>query len=205
MINNFAAAPVVPVIVINDVKQAIPMAEALLEGGLHTLEVTLRTPQALDAIQAISDALPEAYVGVGTAINAQQLRDAQSAGAHFAVSPGFTEELDRAAKELDIPLLPGVGNASDILRALAAGYEFVKFFPAEAMGGVAALKALGGPFSQLRFCPTGGIGMHNVEDYLALPQVACVGGSWVLPSDALSANDWSRIKQLASQASQLLR
>ena len=199
-ISTFASAPVVPVIVIERLKDAVPLAEALLQGGLHTLEVTLRTPVALAAVETIAKALPEAYVGIGTATKTSDMHDAQSAGARFAVSPGFTEALDHAAKAAELPFLPGVSNASDILHALAAGKTFVKFFPAETAGGIKALQALSAPFPDLHFCPTGGISLQSAPQYLALPQVACVGGSWVLPRDAIANQDWGRIVALAREA-----
>ena len=196
--------PVIPVLVIDDVDQAQPMAEALVAGGIRVLEVTLRTPAALEAIRRMKQ-VPGAIVGAGTVLNPGQLLESIQAGAEFIVSPGLTEPLGRAAVASGIPFLPGIANAGDIMRGLELGLSHFKFFPAEASGGVAALKGFAGPLPMARFCPTGGIDMHKAPSYLALPNVACVGGSWMLPNDAIQARDWARIGQLAQAASQLAR
>jgi 2-dehydro-3-deoxyphosphogluconate aldolase/(4S)-4-hydroxy-2-oxoglutarate aldolase len=192
--------PVIPVIVIDCVADALPLAEALLAGGVKVLEVTLRTAAGLPAIEAIARNLPEAVVGVGTVLNADDARRASEAGARFAVSPGYTFEVGSACKRLDLPLLPGVATSSEIMAALADGFSFLKFFPAEAAGAIPLLKAWASPFGQVSFCPTGGITQATAPHYLALPNVLCVGGSWLTPADAVRAGDWARITQLARAA-----
>jgi len=192
-------APVIPVLVIDDVEQAIPLATALVAGGLRVLEVTLRTPVALQAMQAMAS-VDGAIVGVGTALNGDDLKRAQDHGAQFAVSPGFTAELGRAANEIAIPLLPGIATSADIMRALDHGCTELKFFPASQAGGPKMLKALGGPFVEPVFCPTGGINASSAPDYLALDNVLCVGGSWVAPAAALKSGNWAEITALASAA-----
>jgi len=194
--------PVIPVIVVDDVATARPLAEALVAGGVRVLEVTLRTPVALEAIRAMSD-VQGAIVGVGTALDGDDLARAQQAGARFAVSPGYTEALGGHAADLGMPLLPGTANAADIMRARDGGYTAVKFFPAVQAGGVAMLKALGGPFVDTVFCPTGGISAATASDFLALPNVLCVGGSWLAPKAMVSAGDWDGITALAREASGL--
>ena len=196
----FAAGPVVPVLVIKDLDKAVPLAKALIAGGIKVLEVTLRTPVALDVIKKIADEVPEAIIGAGTVTNAQQLKQVVEAGAKFAISPGLTEALLEAGKGYDIPLSPGISSISDLMTAKDAGYDHLKFFPAEASGGVKALKSIGGPFPDVTFCPTGGIGPANYNDYLALSNVRCVGGSWVAPDDAIESGDWDKITQLAKEA-----
>lgn len=196
----FAAGPVVPVLVIKDVESAVPLAKALIAGGIKVLEVTLRTPVALDVIRKIADEVPEAIIGAGTVTNAQQLKQVVDAGAKFAISPGLTEALLEAGKGYDIPLIPGISSISDLMTAKDAGYDHLKFFPAEASGGVKALKSIGGPFPDVTFCPTGGIGPANYNDYLSLSNVACVGGSWVSPDAAIESGDWDAITQLAKEA-----
>ncbi len=196
----FAAGPVVPVLVIKDLDSAVPLAKALIAGGIKVLEVTLRTPVALDVIRKIADEVPEAIIGAGTVTNAQQLKQVVEAGAKFAISPGLTEALLEAGKGYDIPLIPGISSISDLMTAKDAGYDHLKFFPAEASGGVKALKSIGGPFPDVTFCPTGGIGPANYNDYLSLSNVACVGGSWVSPDDAIENGDWDAITQLAKEA-----
>lgn len=196
--------PVIPVIVLESVAHALPLARALLAGGVKVLEVTLRTPAGLPAIEAIARELPEAVVGVGTALDAADARRALDAGARFAVSPGYSQDLGRACQQLKLPLLPGVATAGEIMAALADGYQFLKLFPAEAVGGIALLKALASPFAQVQFCPTGGITAASAPGYLALPNVRCVGGSWLTPQDALRTADWARITTLA-RAAQALR
>ena len=179
------AAPVIPVLVIDDVHDARPIAEALVSGGLRVIEVTLRTPHALEAIKRIN-LVPDAIVGAGTVTNQQQLQAALDAGSEFIVSPGLTEPLGRAAIRAGIPFLPGVANAGDIMRGLDLGLSHFKFFPAEASGGISALKALAGPFGGLKFCPTGGIRQETADDWLALDPVLCVGGSWLVPKSNLA-------------------
>jgi len=189
--------PVIPVIVIDRVEDALPLAEALLAGGVKVLEVTLRTAAALAAIEAIARDLPEALVGVGTVLNADDARRASEAGARFAVSPGYTSDVGTACKALGLPLLPGVATSGEIMAALADGFSFLKLFPAEAAGGIPLLKAWASPFGQVSFCPTGGITPATAPNYLALPNVRCVGGSWLTPADAMRQGDWARITQLA--------
>ena len=199
------AGPVMPVIVIDDAAQAVPLARALVDGGVRVLEVTLRTPAALEAIRAIAREVPDAIVGAGTILNPGDLQSARDAGARFGVSPGATPELLHAAHAAGWPFLPGVMTPSDLMTAVAAGYATVKFFPAAQAGGVPMLKALGGPFPQVSFCPTGGISLATAPDYLALPNVACVGGSWLTPAALLHARDWAGITRLAAQAAALHR
>lgn len=195
-----ARAPVLPVLVIEQEADAVPLARALVAGGIPVLEVTLRSAAALAAISAIAREVPEAVVGAGTVIDRAGYRAAVAAGARFVVSPGCTESLLAEGAVSGAPLLPGVATASDMLRALEAGHDHVKFFPAEAAGGVAALRAFSGPFPQLRFCPTGGVGPDNLQAYLALDAVVTVGGSWLTPRDYLAARDWAGITRLARDA-----
>jgi len=197
-------APVIPVIVVEDVEIAVPLAESLVAGGLPVLEVTLRTPQAMDAMRAMQS-VKGAVVGVGTAVNGKDLKAAKEAGAQFAVSPGFTDEIAVTAKEIDLPLLPGIANSSDIMRAMAHGFTELKFFPASQAGGPSMLKALGGPFVDAKFCPTGGVSADNAHDYLSLNNVLCVGGSWVAPKDKIQAGDWAGIEAIAKTAANLPR
>ena len=196
----FAAGPVVPVLVIEDADNAVPLAHALMAGGIKVLEVTLRTPAALDVIKRIADEVPDALIGAGTVTNAQQLKQVVEAGAKFAISPGMTDDLLKAGREFDVPLIPGISSTSDLMKAKDAGYTYLKFFPAEASGGVKAIKSISGPFPDTVFCPTGGIGPNNYNDYLALPNVRCVGGSWLAPDDAIKNGDWNRITELAKEA-----
>ncbi len=196
----FAAGPVVPVLVINDVEKAVPLAKALMEGGIKVLEVTLRTPAALDVIKRIADEVPESLIGAGTVTNAQQLKAVVEAGAKFAISPGMTADLLKAGMDAEIPLIPGISSTSDLMKGKDAGYTHMKFFPAEASGGVKAIKSISGPFPDITFCPTGGIGPDNYNEYLALNNVKCVGGSWLAPDDAIESGDWARITQLAKEA-----
>lgn len=195
-----ATGPVVPVIVVNKLEHAVPMAKALVAGGVRVLEVTLRTDCAVDAIRAIANNVPDAIVGAGTVINPQQLADVIAAGAQFAISPGLTEPLLKAAVEGPIALIPGISTVSELMLGMDYGLREFKFFPAEANGGVKALQAIAGPFSQIRFCPTGGISLKNYRDYLALKSVLCVGGSWLVPNDALESGDYARITELAREA-----
>ena len=192
--------PVVPVIVVNKLEHAVPMAKALVAGGVRVLEVTLRTDCAVEAIRAIANEVPDAIVGAGTVTNPQQLADVIAAGAHFAISPGLTEPLLKAAVEGPIALIPGISTVSELMLGMDYGLREFKFFPAEANGGVKALQAIAGPFSQIRFCPTGGISLKNYRDYLALKSVLCVGGSGLVPNDALESGDYARITELAREA-----
>jgi 2-dehydro-3-deoxyphosphogluconate aldolase/(4S)-4-hydroxy-2-oxoglutarate aldolase len=196
----FKQGPVVPVLVIENVDDAVPIAKALIAGGINVLEVTLRTAAALDVISAIAKELPEAYIGAGTVTNREQLKAVTDAGAKFAISPGLTVDLLEAGKEGSIPLIPGISNISDLMTAKDAGYDHLKFFPAEAAGGIQALKSIGGPFPDITFCPTGGISPSNYKDYLALPNVKCCGGSWLAPTDAIKNKDWQVITDLAAEA-----
>lgn len=198
-------APVIPVIVLQDVAAAVPLARALVAGGIRMLEVTLRTPVALACIEAIAKEVPEAVVGAGTVRSAADAQAAALAGARFAVSPGYTRAIGKACRELELALLPGVATGSEILLAQEDGYDALKFFPAMEAGGAAMLKAWQGPFGDVKFCPTGGITAANAADFLALPNVACVGGSWLTPADAIAAQDWKRITRLASEAAALRR
>ena len=190
-------APVIPVIVLNDVAHAVPLARALVAGGIRMLEVTLRTAQALPCIEAIARAVPEAVVGAGTVRNRSDAQAAAMAGARFAVSPGYTAALGQACRDLALPLLPGVATGSEIMMAQEDGLTELKFFPAMQVGGPALLKAWSGPFFDVRFCPTGGVTLQNAPEFLALPNVVCVGGSWLVPPDALAQGDWARITELA--------
>ncbi|MFI6086875.1 bifunctional 4-hydroxy-2-oxoglutarate aldolase/2-dehydro-3-deoxy-phosphogluconate aldolase [Streptomyces sp. NPDC051218] len=196
-------APVVPVVVVEDASDAVPLARALVAGGLPAIEVTLRTPAALDAIRAIAAEVPDAVVGAGTVISPQGVAESVDAGARFLVSPGWTDTLLVAMKASGVPFLPGVSTTSEVVALLERGVREMKFFPAEAAGGTAYLKSLGGPLPQARFCPTGGIGLASAPSYLALPNVGCVGGSWMLPADAVSAKDWGRVEALAREAASL--
>ena len=196
----FASGPIVPVLVINKVADALPIAEALLAADVKVLEVTLRTPDALDVISVIAKEFPEAIVGSGTVTNRQQLQQSIDAGAKFAISPGLTKDLLQAGNEGNIALIPGISSISELMDASDFGYDHLKFFPAEASGGVNAIKSIGGPFPDIKFCPTGGININNVRDYLALPNVACCGGSWLVPNHVVEAKTWSEITQLAKAA-----
>jgi 2-dehydro-3-deoxyphosphogluconate aldolase/(4S)-4-hydroxy-2-oxoglutarate aldolase len=195
-------APVIPVIVLNDVAHAVPLARALVAGGIRMLEVTLRTPQALACIEAIAREVPEAVAGAGTLRRPEDAQAAANAGARFAVSPGYTAALGAACRAANLPLLPGVATGSEIMMAMADGLTEMKFFPALQAGGTAMLKAWFGPFFDVRFCPTGGISTTNAAEFLALPNVACVGGSWLTPPDAVASGDWARIEALAREAAQ---
>lgn len=196
----FAQGAVVPVIVIKDLADAVPMAKALLAGGIRVLEVTLRTPVAMDAIKLLAEQVPEAIVGAGTVTTAAQLEQVIAAGAKFAISPGLTRELLQAGKDSAIPLIPGIASISELMEGTGLGYTHFKFFPAEAAGGVKTLKSIHGPFSDIRFCPTGGINEKNYLEYLALPNVSCVGGSWIVPDQAVSDKDWPKITELTRTA-----
>ena len=196
-------APVIPVIVLNDVAHAVPMARALVAGGIRMLEVTLRTSQALACIEAIAKEVPKAIVGAGTVRNAADAKAAANAGAKFAVSPGYTPAVGQACRDEGLSLLPGVATGSEIMIAQEDGYTELKFFPAMQAGGPAMLKAWGGPFFDVRFCPTGGVTAQNAAEFLSLSNVACVGGSWLVPAEALAKCDWARIEMLAREACQL--
>ena len=198
-------APVIPVIVLHDVAHAVPTARALVAGGIRMLEVTLRTPQALACMEAIAKEVPGAVVGAGTVRSAADAAAAAKAGARFAVSPGFTKTLGQACRDHGLSLLPGVATGSEIMMAQEDGYNELKFFPAMQAGGPAMLKAWSGPFFDVRFCPTGGVTPGNALEFLSLPNVACVGGSWLVPADAMAQGDWARIEALAREASQLTR
>ena len=201
----FALAPVIPVITIAAIEEAVPLARALADNGLPVLEVTLRTDCALDAIARIAADVPQACVGAGTVLSAGDLAAVERAGARFAISPNVTEALYEAGSAAGIPLIPGIATAGELMRGLERGWRRFKFFPAEASGGIAALKGFAGPLPMARFCPTGGIDAAKAPAYLALPNVACVGGSWMLPADALAARDWTRIGDLAREAAALKR
>jgi 2-dehydro-3-deoxyphosphogluconate aldolase/(4S)-4-hydroxy-2-oxoglutarate aldolase len=196
----FAMGPIVPVLVINKVEDALPIAEALLAADIKVLEVTLRTPAALDVISAIAKELPEAIIGSGTVTNRQQLQQSVDAGAKFAISPGLTKDLLQAGNEGNIALIPGISSISELMDASDFGYDHLKFFPAEASGGVNAIKSIGGPFPGIKFCPTGGINLKNVRDYLALSNVACCGGSWLVPNHVVENKSWSEITKLSHEA-----
>jgi len=198
-------APVIPVIVLTDVAHAVPMARALLAGGIRMLEITLRTPQALACMEAIANEVEGAVVGAGTVRSAADAAAAVKAGARFAVSPGYTPAVGQACQDLGLALLPGVATGSEIMMAQEGGYTELKFFPAMQAGGPAMLKAWSGPFFDVKFCPTGGVTPQNANDFLSLPNVACVGGSWLVPADALAQGDWARIESLARATSQWVR
>jgi 2-dehydro-3-deoxyphosphogluconate aldolase/(4S)-4-hydroxy-2-oxoglutarate aldolase len=198
-------APVIPVIVLGDVKQAVLLARALLAGGIRMLEVTLRTPQALSCIEAIARDVPEAVVGAGTVRSAADAQACAMAGARFAVSPGYTHQVGQACRDAGLALLPGVATGSEIMMAQEDDLTELKFFPAVQAGGAAMLKAWSGPFGGVRFCPTGGVTMANAAEFLALPNVVCVGGSWLTPADALARGDWAQLTALARQACELAR
>ncbi|MFQ3194298.1 MAG: 2-dehydro-3-deoxyphosphogluconate aldolase/(4S)-4-hydroxy-2-oxoglutarate aldolase [Colwellia sp.] len=196
----FAMGPIVPVLVIKDVEDALPIAKALLAAGIKVLEVTLRTPAALDVIKIIAKELPEACVGAGTVTNREMLQRCQEAGAKFAISPGLTKDLLQAGNEGNIALIPGISSISEMMDGIDFGYDHLKFFPAEASGGVKAIQSIGGPFPDILFCPTGGINLSNVNDYLALSNVACCGGSWLVTDEIIKNKDWPKITELAKQA-----
>jgi 2-dehydro-3-deoxyphosphogluconate aldolase / (4S)-4-hydroxy-2-oxoglutarate aldolase len=193
-------APVIPVIVLNDLNHAVPLARALVAGGIRMLEVTLRTPVALQCIERISKEVPEAVVGAGTVRTPADAMSAARAGARFAVSPGFTNAVGQACRDHGLPLLPGVATGSEIMMAQEAGYTELKFFPAMQSGGPAMLKSWSGPFFDVKFCPTGGVSVSNAKEFLSLPNVVCVGGSWLVPTDSLANGDWAVITRLAAQA-----
>ena len=195
--------PVIPVIVIDRLEDAVPMAQALVEGGVRVLEVTLRTAAALPAIEAIAKSVPGAIVGAGTVRSADDVHAVRTAGARFVVSPGYTQQIGTACKSIGIPLLPGVSTATEAMCAYDEGFSFLKLFPATAVGGVGLLKALAGPLADIAFCPTGGITVETAPQFLAVPNVKVVGGSWLTPADAMKSGDWDRITALAKAASAL--
>ena len=195
--------PVMPVVVLDDLAHAVPVARALVAGGLPAIELTLRTPVALDAIRAIASEVPEILVGAGTVTTPAQAKEALEAGAQFLVSPGSTRSLLQAMQDTGLPFLPGTATVSEVLAALEAGCTELKFFPAEASGGAAYLKSVASPVPAARFCPTGGITLASAPSYLALANVGCVGGSWITPADALAAGDWDRVTRLAAEAAAL--
>ena len=198
-------APVIPVIVLTDLAHAVPMARALLAGGIRMLEVTLRTPQALACIEAIAREVPQAVVGAGTVRSRADAQAAARAGARFAVSPGYTKAVGQACRDAGLALLPGVASASEIMQAQEDGFTELKFFPAMQAGGPAMLKAWSGPFFDVKFCPTGGVTPQNAAEFLALSNVVCVGSTWLVPADALASGDWARITRLAGEAVRLTR
>jgi len=195
--------PVIPVIVIERLEDAVPLAEALVAGGVKVLEITLRTPIALKCMEAIARAVPGAIVGAGTVRSVDDAKAARDAGCQFAVSPGYLSSVGLACRDIGLPLLPGVATGSEVMQANADGYSFLKFFPATAAGGIPMLKALAGPFPDVAFCPTGGITVETAPQFLALPNVKVCGGSWLTPADAVAGKDWARITQLAREASRL--
>ncbi|QNN59264.1 bifunctional 4-hydroxy-2-oxoglutarate aldolase/2-dehydro-3-deoxy-phosphogluconate aldolase [Diaphorobacter ruginosibacter] len=196
-------APVIPVIVLDDINDAVPMAKALVAGGIRMLEVTLRTPQALACIEAIAREVPEAVAGAGTIRSAADAKAAVDAGARFAVSPGFTDAVAQACQDVKLPLLPGVATGSEVMMAHEAGFRQMKFFPALQAGGIPMLKAWQGPFFDVQFCPTGGVSPSNAADFLALKNVVCVGGSWLVPAEAVAQKNWALITQLARDTAAL--
>lgn len=198
-----AISPIVPVMVIHNVEHAVPLAHALVKGGLKVLEITLRTPAALESIKRIRAEVPDAIVGAGTIINIETLNKAIDAGAEFIVSPGTTDAMIDAALATGVPLLPGIANPSDAMRLLEKGITEMKFFPAEAAGGVPMLKSIGAPIPQISFCPTGGVNQRNVKSYYKLPNVACVGGSWMCAANLVDAEDWDEITRLSIEAVEL--
>ncbi len=198
-----AHGPVIPVIVIHRLEDAVPMAQALVDGGVRVLEVTLRTPIALQCMHAIARSVPGAILGAGTVRSAADAQAAKDAGCSFAVSPGYTSSIGQACRSIGLPLLPGTATGSEVMQANADGYFFLKFFPAMQAGGIDMLKAFGGPFTDVVFCPTGGITLATAPQFLALPNVKVCGGSWLTPADAVAAKDWARITSLAREASAL--
>ncbi|TRX56822.1 bifunctional 4-hydroxy-2-oxoglutarate aldolase/2-dehydro-3-deoxy-phosphogluconate aldolase [Thalassomonas sp. M1454] len=196
----FAMGPVVPVLVIENVEDAVPIAQALIAGGIKVLEVTLRTANALDVIKEIASKVPEAMVGSGTVTNPETLQQSIDAGAKFALSPGMTTELLAAAQKSSIPLIPGISSISELMEGIDAGFDHFKFFPAEAAGGAKTIKSVSGPFPHVRFCPTGGINVGNMGNYLSLSNVSCIGGSWLVPDDVVKKKDWATITEITKKA-----
>lgn len=196
--------PVIPVIVINKVEDAVPMAEALLEGGIKVLEVTLRSPVALQAMEQIAKHVPDAILGSGTVRSLKDAQASKDVGCKFAVSPGYTSELGQFARKIGLPLLPGVSTGSEIMMANADDYYFLKLFPAVAVGGINLLKGFAGPFADVKFCPTGGVSVESAPNFLALPNVVVCGGTWLTPADAVANKDWAHITKLAKEASAIV-
>ena len=203
LLSTLKLQPVVPVLIIEDVATAVPLARALVAGGLKAIEITMRTDAALEAVRRVAGEVEGAVVGAGTILNPAHFEAAVEAGSQFIVSPGTTRELIHAARASDIPLLPGAATASEVMQLREEGYQVLKFFPAEQAGGAAYLKALSSPLAGTLFCPTGGISLKNARDYLSLPNVVCVGGSWVAPKELVSAGDWAGITRLAAEAAAL--
>lgn len=197
------SAPVVPVVVIEHIEDAAPLAQALYNGGLKVLEITLRTPVAAEAVKIMKEVVPDAYVGTGTVIDEATFQASVDAGADFMVSPGVNDKLLSLAKESDIPFLPGAATPSEVMNLASHGFKFLKFFPAEAAGGAPMLKSIGGPLPQIKFCPTGGISLATAPKYLALNNVVCVGGTWMLDKELIANKDWQAIEALAKQASEV--
>ncbi|EJB37711.1 bifunctional 4-hydroxy-2-oxoglutarate aldolase/2-dehydro-3-deoxy-phosphogluconate aldolase [Helicobacter pylori] len=193
-------SPIVPVVVIEDLKDAVPLAQSLIEGGIPIIEVTLRSSCALEAIELIAKNVPKMHVGAGTILNPTQLEQAQNRGAEFLISPGLTPSLLEHAKKKDMPLIPGVSSSSEVMQALEWGYNALKFFPAEYCGGVKLLNAFNGPFKGVKFCPTGGISADNMRSYLNLENVLCVGGSWLTPKDLIQNKEWDKITEICKRA-----
>ncbi|OOC28984.1 bifunctional 4-hydroxy-2-oxoglutarate aldolase/2-dehydro-3-deoxy-phosphogluconate aldolase [Helicobacter pylori] len=193
-------SPIVPVVVIENIKDAVPLAQSLIEGGIPIIEVTLRSSCALEAIELIAKNVPKMHVGAGTILNPTQLEQAQNRGAEFLISPGLTIKLLEHAKKKDMPLIPGVSSSSEVMQALELGYNALKFFPAEYCGGVKLLNAFNGPFKGVKFCPTGGISVDNMRSYLALENVVCVGGSWLTPKDLVQNKEWDKITEICKRA-----
>ncbi len=193
-------SPIVPVVVIENIKDAVPLAQSLIEGGIHIIEVTLRSSCALEAIELIAKNVPKMRVGVGTILNPTQLEQAQNRGAEFLISPGLTIKLLEHAKKKDMPLIPGVSSSSEVMQALELGYSALKFFPAEYCGGVKLLNAFNGPFKGVKFCPTGGISADNMHSYLNLENVLCVGGSWLTPKNLIQNKEWDKITEICKRS-----
>ncbi len=193
-------SPIVPVVVIEDIKDAVPLAQSLIEGGIHIIEVTLRSSCALEAIELIAKNVPKMRVGAGTILNPTQLEQAQNRGAEFLISPGLTIKLLEYAKKKDMPLIPGVSSSSEVMQALELGYNALKFFPAEYCGGVKLLNAFNGPFKGVKFCPTGGISIDNMHSYLNLENVLCVGGSWLTPKNLIQNKEWDKITEICKRS-----
>ncbi|GAA8186470.1 bifunctional 4-hydroxy-2-oxoglutarate aldolase/2-dehydro-3-deoxy-phosphogluconate aldolase [Helicobacter pylori] len=193
-------SPIVPVVVVEDIKDAVPLAQSLIEGGIPIIEVTLRSSCALEAIELIAKNVPKMRVGAGTILNLTQLEQAQNRGAEFLISPGLTIKLLEHAKKKDMPLIPGVSSSSEVMQALELGYNALKFFPAEYCGGVKLLNAFNGPFKGVKFCPTGGVSVDNMRSYLALENVVCVGGSWLTPKDLVQNKEWDKITEICKRA-----
>ncbi|GAA7666109.1 bifunctional 4-hydroxy-2-oxoglutarate aldolase/2-dehydro-3-deoxy-phosphogluconate aldolase [Helicobacter pylori] len=193
-------SPIIPVVVIENIKDAVPLAQSLIEGGIHIIEVTLRSSCALEAIELIAKNVPKMRVGVGTILNPTQLEQAQNRGAEFLISPGLTIKLLEYAKKKDMPLIPGVSSSSEVMQALELGYNALKFFPAEYCGGVKLLNAFNGPFKGVKFCPTGGISADNMHSYLSLENVLCVGGSWLTPKNLIQNKEWDKITEICKRS-----